>query len=280
MKKINQLFSRIGKTPPIPGLILLGTALLGVWYATFSYRWDSGLALWAWGLSVLYPLYTRDAAELNLRQYPQKGSQAAGWVLLALSAILAVTGPKLLALPALLAAGVFFFGNLRLGIYGAGAILIWTLILPQAEYLQHLISLPMRIMSAGFSSEILSLFGYDTMAEQTGVNLNGRLIAITAACSGIEQLEAMLFICWILSFSMQYRALFQLLHFFTLLPILLFSNTVRLVITLIGIQTVGDVFLSDTVHTTLGLGMILLSILLFIGIGNLFPKKPIQNKTV
>jgi hypothetical protein len=43
---------------------------------------------------------------------------------------------------------------------------------------------------------------------------------------------------------------------------------------------VGDIFLSDTIHTTLGFGMVLLSILLFVGIGNLFPKKPIQNKAV
>lgn len=280
MKKLNQLFSRVGQTPPIPGLLLLGTALLGIWHATFSYSWDSGLALWAWGLAVLYPFYAQNADELSRWQSPQKRSQWVAWALLALSVILVVTGPKLLILPVLLAAGVFFFGNLKLGIYGAGAILVWTLILPQAEYLQHLISLPMRIMSAGFSSEIMSLIGYDSMAEQTGVNIDGRMIAITAACSGIEQLEAMLFICWILSFSMQFRPLFQLLHFFTLLPILLFSNTVRLVVTLIGIQTVGDIFLSDTIHTTLGFGMVLLSILLFVGIGNLFPKKPIQNKAV
>jgi len=280
MKKLNKLISQVGLTPPIPGLLLLGTALLGVWHATFSYKWDSGLALWAWGLAILYPLYARDTAELSRWQNPQKCSQVVAWALLALSAILIFTGPKLLILPVLLAAGVFFFGNLKLGIYGAGAILVWTIILPQAEYLQHLISLPMRIMSAGFSSEILNLFGYDSIAEQTGVNIDGRMIAITAACSGIEQLEAMLFICWILSFSMQFRPLFQLLHFFTLLPILLLSNTVRLVITLIGIQTAGDIFLSDTIHTSLGYGMVLLSILLFVGIGNLFPKKPIQNKTV
>ncbi|NCC83070.1 MAG: exosortase/archaeosortase family protein [Clostridia bacterium] len=280
MKKLNKLISQVGLTPPIPGLLLLGTALLGVWHATYSYKWDSGLALWAWGLAVLYPFYARDTAELSRWQYPQKCSRVVAWALLALGAVLLVTGPKLLILPVLLAAGVFFFGNLKLGIYGAGAILVWTIILPQAEYLQHLISLPMRIMSAGFSSEILNLFGYDSMAEQTGVNIDGRMIAITAACSGIEQLEAMLFICWILSFSMQFRPLFQLLHFFTLLPILLFSNTIRLVITLIGIQTAGDIFLSDTIHTALGFGMVLLSILLFVGIGNLFPKKPIQNKTV
>lgn len=280
MKKLSKLISQVGLTPPIPGLILLGTALLGVWHATFSYKWDSGLALWAWGLAVLYPFYARDTAQLSQWQYPQRSSRVVAWALLALSAILIVSGPKLLILPVLLAAGVFFFGNLKLGVYGAGAILVWTIILPQAEYLQHLISLPMRIMSAGFSSEILNLFGYDSMAEQTGVNINGRMIAITAACSGIEQLEAMLFICWILSFSMQFRPLFQLLHFFTLLPILLLSNTIRLVITLIGLQTAGDVFLSDTIHTALGFGMVLLSILLFVGIGNLFPKKPIQNKTV
>ncbi len=280
MKKLNKLISQVGLTPPIPGLLLLGTALLGIWHATFSYKWDSGLALWAWGLAVLYPFYARDTAEPSRWQYPQKCSRVVAWALLALSAVLLVTGPKLLILPVLLAAGVFFFGNLKLGIYGAGAILVWTVILPQAEYLQHLISLPMRIMSAGFSSEILNLFGYDSMAEQTGVNIDGKLIAVTAACSGIEQLEAMLFICWILSFSMQFRPLFQLLHFFTLLPILLLSNTVRLVITLIGIQTAGDIFFSDTIHTALGFGMVLLSILLFVGIGNLFPKKPIQNKTV
>ena len=213
MKKLNKLISQVGLTPPIPGLLLLGTALLGIWHATFSYKWDSGLALWAWGLAVLYPFYARDTAEPSRWQYPQKCSRVVAWALLALSAVLLVTGPKLLILPVLLAAGVFFFGNLKLGIYGAGAILVWTLILPQAEYLQHLISLPMRIMSAGFSSEIMSLIGYDSMAEQTGVNIDGRMIAITAACSGIEQLEAML-ICWIISFSMQFRPLASAPAFF------------------------------------------------------------------
>ncbi|MDI9402204.1 MAG: archaeosortase/exosortase family protein [Limisphaerales bacterium] len=279
MNKLNQLLKTVAQTPPISGLLLLGAALLGVWYVTFSASWDSALALWAWGAAILYPLYAEGVENKTRWQHPQKPSQWTAWALLALALLLTLTGAKLWVLPTLLAAGVFFFGNLRMGLYGAGALLVWTLILPQAEYLQHLISLPMRIMSAGFSSEILSLFGFDSMADQTAVSINGKLIAITAACSGIEQLEAMLFICWILSFSMQRGPLYQLLHFFMLLPILLVSNTIRLVITLLGVEIVGDIFISDTVHTSLGFGMVLLSILLFVGVGALFPKKAASQKT-
>ena len=78
---------------------------------------------------------------------------------------------------------------------------------------------------------------------------------------------------------MQRGPLYQLLHFFMLLPILLVSNTIRLVITLLGVEIVGDIFISDTVHTSLGFGMVLLSILLFVGVGALFPKKAASQKT-
>lgn len=266
---LSNLWVRVQKTPLAPGLILLGAALWGGWYVSFSSKLDSALALWAWGLAILIPFYAGDFSSSQCRS---KTSQVIAWCFLVLGALLVFEAQKMGAIALLLIAGVFFFGNVRLGIYASGAILVWIVALPQAEYLQHLISYPMRLVGAEVSAVALSLCGFDASAAQTGVDMGGRVIAITAACSGIEQLEAMLLVGWIVSFSMQKNLSYQLLHFMTLLPAILLANTLRITVTLVGVKMVGDVFLGDTLHTLLGYGMVILSILFFIGVGSLFPQ--------
>jgi exosortase/archaeosortase family protein len=58
-----------------------------------------------------------------------------------------------------------------------------------------------------------------------------------------------------------------------LLPIIIFSNIVRIILTLLGIVYIGDVILSDSVHSGMGFGMVLLTVILFICVGKLFHEK-------
>ena len=93
---------------------------------------------------------------------------------------------------------------------------------------------------------------------------------MTSACSGIELLEAMLLLGWIVVRLEHKRYLTRLVHYLTLLPIIILCNTLRLVF-VIGLSCfIGDRAFDNTLHVWLGYAVVIASVGILLGVGKLF----------
>ena len=95
-------------------------------------------------------------------------------------------------------------------------------------------------------------------------------IAITDACSGINQLDAFILIAFIAVEMLHKEIFWKILHFAFVIPALIIGNSLRIVITVLLYKICGDVILENFWHVTLGYVQIILALLLFFAVGKLF----------
>ncbi len=257
---------------PIRALFAIAlAALAGLYCAGVSARPESALALWAWGVAIFLSVYF---SERPAGEHTGTPAVYIGGVALLLAGLgLFRFGEMNLGHFCVFAACVLYFGNFKLSALTAFPIFLWTVIAPGIEYAHFFISHPMRLIGAGLSTFMLSLAGIPAEAEGTIVTIGGKNVAVTSACSGVEQLEGMLFVAWLVAMYMHKPFARRITHFVFILPIILFANAVRLTVTLGGSETVSAIFLSDEVHTILGFATVVLILLLFFAVGTLFPSK-------
>jgi exosortase/archaeosortase family protein len=99
-------------------------------------------------------------------------------------------------------------------------------------------------------------------------------IAITDACSGINQLDAFLLIAYLAVKTMYKKGYWQVLHFAFIIPSIIIANSLRIVLTVLLFKIFGEVILDKFWHVTLGYAQILIALLIFIAVGKLFSVKP------
>lgn len=162
---------------------------------------------------------------------------------------------------------IAFIGRACLALRLLPAFIIFITLMPQLTQLAFWISMPLSQISSVMTVAVLDLFGLDVAAQGAMITVGKDQIAVTAACSGVQQLEALVCIGWVFVRQFQRNPWIRLIHIITLLPILLLANAIRLIVTIILFRLYGDWALSDSVHTTLGIGMVLLSALMLWGIG-------------
>ena len=155
----------------------------------------------------------------------------------------------------------------------AGA--IFLLLLPNAAYFNSLISYPLRLICSYLTCLTLKLCTVDVSCSGTILKLGTEKIAVTSACSGIAQLEAMFLIGWIITMFVQKRLISQILHWLLLLPIVILLNSLRLTITLLLYLGIGEAAFSETLHTILGYVMVIAVVAVFWACRSLirFPEK-------
>lgn len=256
--------------PPIPLLTVLAAAGMGLLYALQSSMLDASAAVWLWGAAIFIPYYL-GRGDFG-PSYRMPSCKAAALAFIAASAILSYAGKYNTSLMLLFFAPILYFGNFKILAVSAMPIFIWTAVVPQTEYVHHLISYPMRMVGAEISAFILGIMGFAAEARQTIVTIGGKDIAVTAACSGVEQLEAMLAAGWIIAAYMHSGTWTRIAHFAAILPIILIVNSIRLVVTIGGYDRFGDVFISDEVHVALGVVSVILIVSAFIAVGLAFPR--------
>ncbi len=266
----NNLLKNLRLLSPLSTLAVLTALCMGLWDAAHSSSLESALALWALGLAVLLPGLLSENAR---SPYPKTAVRIASGIILLSSFFFSQQGYINVTAALLVLSCALFFGNFGMTKYAIIPVLIWMLAVPNCEHLHQYVSYPMRVMGAKAAAEILWIFGISASASGTMMTIDGVEIAITTACSGIEQLESMLLVGWICVTFMHRNTLVKIVHFSTILPIILFANILRLVITLWGAHSYGDVFLSDEVHTGLGIATVAVVIVIFIGVGEIFGRK-------
>jgi exosortase/archaeosortase family protein len=151
----------------------------------------------------------------------------------------------------------------------AGAVLL--ILLPNADYFNSLMSYPLRLICSHITCFLLSASGMQISCDATVLTLGREEIAVTAACSGINQLEAMFFIGWLITMLVHKRLICRVSHWLLLLPLVILFNALRLIITLIIYSNWGEVALSDTVHSVLGYLMVIAVAVTFYLCSSLIP---------
>lgn len=127
------------------------------------------------------------------------------------------------------------------------------------------LSYPLRLMATWLSVGSLRLFGVPVHADRTLISLEasgGVQIAVTDACSGLEQLMGLILVGGVFAWMMQHTFLCRALHWATILPCVVLANAVRLAVTILLVRAFGEVILGDAWHVSLGWGQTALAVLL------------------
>ena len=204
---------------------------------------------------------------------PFRYDSAAAWSLLALGVAAAFYSP---AVPAVWA---LWLGVCALCAYSGGIYMLLRLALPSfllvvvapsAGFLYLLLSFPLSRLCTVLTVGMLRISGVDCGFEQAIIFIGGNRVAVTSACSGIELLEAMLLLGWLIV-HFEHRTLpVRFAHFLTLLPIVVLSNTLRLVLVILLSLAIGNRAFEEPLHTIFGYGVVICSALLMVGVGRYF----------
>jgi len=150
--------------------------------------------------------------------------------------------------------------------------LILLLVVPSSGFLYLLLSFPLSRICTILTVGVLRLLGTTCSFEQAIIYVGENRIAVTSACSGIELLEAMLLLGWLITHFEQKTLRGRFLHFLTLLPAIVLSNTLRLVVVILLSLSIGARAFEDPLHTIFGYCVVLLTVCLMLWTGKVIRK--------
>ena len=148
---------------------------------------------------------------------------------------------------------------------------LWCCVfVPYHEELMLLLSYPLRLSATALSALLLKLCGVKVVWAGTSLELSGLNIAITDACSGINQLDAFILIAFVAVQIMQRKIRWKILHFAFIVPAIIIGNSLRIMLTVLLFFLWGEAVLQNTWHTVLGYVQVVVALLFFIAIGKIF----------
>ena len=148
---------------------------------------------------------------------------------------------------------------------------LWCCVfMPYHEEFMLLLSFPLRLSATMLSAWMLKLCGVGVVYSGTSLVLPGMNLAITDACSGIQQLDAFVLIAFIIVQMMQRKTGWQILHFAFIMPAIMVGNCLRIVLTVLLCKLLGEMVLLGTWHVVLGYTQIFFALLIFFAIGKCF----------
>ncbi len=170
----------------------------------------------------------------------------------------------------LLCACVLYFSGWSMALNSIAPALWCCVFMPYHEEFMLLFSYPLRLSAAALSSWILNLCGIEIVCSGTSLSLPDLNIAITDACSGINQLDAFILIAFAAVQIMHKKTVWKILHFAFIIPSVIIGNSLRIVLTVLLYRSCGEVVLQNTWHISLGYVQIVLAMLIFIAVGKIF----------
>ena len=210
------------------------------------------------------------------------------WVVLALSSWgLLMVSFALLALPrtsgnTLLSSLALAFIIYSLTMRFAGARALWYLfpclsiciiLVPHFSQIMLYVSYPLRMMSTICSAGLTQLFDGRIQFDQTMIHIQGYQLGITDACSGIQQLEAMLLVAYVIVRSGRFPLVWKVFHYFFIFPAVIIANSIRIIVTILLFYCIGEQVFNDTIHISLGYFQVVLVIVLFVIVRYVLPEK-------
>ena len=168
---------------------------------------------------------------------------------------------------------VCFFSGVRAMLYGFVPLLGCFLAVPFRESIVLYLSYPFRMVSTVLSVGFLRILGFGIENNGTTIRIEGLDIAITDACSGIQQFEAMILVAFWLVMFWKRSFFWRCVHYAFLIPSIILANAIRIILTIVLYKTVGEVILNNTWHEGFGYAQVVLTVALFFLVGTLLPEK-------
>ena len=173
---------------------------------------------------------------------------------------------------------VSLFCGIPAMLYGAVPLFGCFLVVPFREPIVLYLSYPFRMVSTVLSVGFLQMFGMNIENDMTTIRIEGLDIAITDACSGIQQLEAMILVAFWLVMVWRRPFIWRCVHYAFLVPSIILANAVRIVLTIVLYKTGLESVLNNTWHEGLGYGQVVLAVALFFLVGCLLPETEPEEK--
>ena len=241
-------------------------AITSLGYSIAVLKDETALSMWALGLVLLFSFVGKIPESIN------KNQRYAGVEMLVVATIFAYYKfPYVAIFEASIAFVLFFFG-IKVASYLLAPFFIWLWVIPHYASIHLSISYPMRILETKIVDLILSLLNYDASVVGTSIFVAGKEIIITTACSGIEHLWTLILLAWIASITMFKGCFVRAIFFACIVPIFVFCNALRVVITIVSMSVWGDGVLVGTPHFLYGIGTIVATMFAYILLG-VFLKK-------
>ena len=271
------LLARLAKHPlgALYGALLGLVAFFAAVPAFTSGAWESAsVDLVMAGLLIALML---NSSISTFRKQPSRAEKAMAWGLVVLANILALLPSHdfpgslstAFAFSFLICALVLYFSGRLMAVICIAPALWCCVFMPYHEEFMLLLSFPLRLNATVLSAGMLKMFGVDVVYSGTSLTLPGLNIAITDACSGINQLDAFILIAFIVVEILHRKLFLQCLHFAFIIPSIIIGNSLRIVLTVLLYRQLGEVVLQNTWHIALGYVQIILALLLFVGVGKL-----------
>ncbi|HOG51858.1 MAG TPA: exosortase/archaeosortase family protein, partial [Lentisphaeria bacterium] len=211
---------------------------------------------------------------------PRGAARLTAWVLVA-AAIIVILLKNRFATPGLNHLGVLFLAlavaTWLEGIKNSARVFLplclSLLILPNQEYLLLAFSYPLRLVSTIITVFGLSLCGIDIDHHLTSIRIGTSEIAITDACSGINQLAVMLLLGYILVRRCHRSRSWQIVHYLFLLPAVTIANSLRLLTSCLLYLRIGWSAFAEPYHTWFGYAMVVVTVLILWGVGFVLPEE-------
>ena len=157
-------------------------------------------------------------------------------------------------------------------LYGCVPLLGCFLAAPFRESIVLYLSYPFRMVSTVLSVGFLRIFGMNIENDNTTIRIEGLDIAITDACSGIQQFEAMVLVAFWLVMVWKRPLVWRCVHYAFLIPSIIAANAVRIVLTIVLYKAGFESVLNNTWHEGLGYAQVVLAVAFFFLVGSLLPE--------
>ena len=198
------------------------------------------------------------AAALALVFLPRSGSDAPGL--------------KFVALFFLSLGALCLFCGARTMLLGAAPLLGCFLAVPFREQIVLYLSSPFRMASTVLSVGFLQMCGMQIENDMTTIRIAELDIAITDACSGIQQFEAMILVAFWLVMAWRRPFVWRCIHYVFLIPSIILANAARIILTIALFKAGFKAILNNAWHEGLGYVQVVLAVVLFFLVGCLLPE--------
>ena len=167
---------------------------------------------------------------------------------------------------------VSFFCGVRAMLFGAVPLFGCFLVVPFREQIVLYLSYPFRMVSTVLSVGFLQMCGMKIENDMTTIRIEGLDIAITDACSGIQQLEAMILVAFWLAMAWRRPFFWKCVHYAFVIPSIILANAIRIILTIVLYKAGFEAVLNNTWHAGLGYAQVAITVALFFLVGCLLPE--------
>lgn len=167
---------------------------------------------------------------------------------------------------------VSFFCGVRAMLFGAVPLFGCFLVVPFREQIVLYLSYPFRMVSTVLSVGFLQMCGMKIENDMTTIRIEGLDIAITDACSGIQQLEAMILVAFWFAMAWRRPFFWKCVHYAFLIPSIILANAIRIILTIVLYKAGFEAVLNNTWHAGLGYAQVVITVVLFFLVGCLLPE--------